>query len=256
MTKKKSARTEEYARRSRKNRKGVKSFEMIPDGVQPMAIGKRSVDVSAKVRARIREDAQGLAAKITPFEWKFLLEVIYGPHGCVRYKAMKKLRPYLSDLSARQVASRTWSAIKGAIGEDGIQEVIGLTVEKVDTTIVGGLDAEFTREFITRDGRIVQGPTRPDRSVQMQAVALAMKRLGLSKEKEPGGSVLTVNVTSYLAGPVAEQKPWPGGGRTDADGVFRPTVGPGSLAALKARGALPASQVTVDLGDRKTERDD
>jgi hypothetical protein len=192
------------------------------------------------------------------FKFAFLMaKEAIGPTGKKSrlVDAMLSLRPDWNRKYAGEVASRLNRQIREDLGDRGNAAIRGISFRRIVNTLDGGHGAMFVKEFITRDGSIVQGPARPDWNMRLRAAELSMRLLGIGKEKESGSGAVTIQVISYLGGPVAEQRPWPGGGRVQ-DGRMQPTVGPDSPAALAARAALPPSRVTVDLGGPKTERDD
>ncbi len=190
------------------------------------------------------------------FKFAFLMaKEAIGPTGRKTrlVDAMLAVRPELNRKAAMEAGSRLNRQIREDLGERGSAAIRGVSFRRIVNTLDGGHSAMFVKEFITRDGTIVQGPERPDWNMRLRAAELSMKLLGLGKEKEPGNTKVVVNIVSYLGGAVAEQTPFPGGGRIGPDGVLRPTVGPDSYAAIVARGALPAGSVTVDLGEPKDD---
>lgn len=194
-------------KRNMNRRKSKRSFEMVPDGIPAVKIEKRSVDVAAKIRKQIREESPEIAARLTPLEFKFIIELYFGDCGVIQYKAYKAIKraPDMDDLFAGQSASRIMKRIREKIGEDGIHEIIGYTLEKADRTILALMNAETTREFITREGITAKGGTYPDYQAMGKGVDLFFKRKGIGKEN-PSGQVLTVNVISHCP---PNSEPWP-----------------------------------------------
>ena len=127
--------------------------------------------------------------------------------------------------------------------------MLGMSAEAVVSAIGRGLVSRAKKSFILpKSGEIRETESYDDTANQLTAAGLAAKMMKMIPDDKPGTDSVVVNIVSYL-GPDA--KPWPDGGRVDADGVMRNTVGPGSPAA---RAALPAAR-SVDLGGQK-DRDD
>jgi len=240
MAKKKKDRSEEYRKRGLKRRKSIRSFEMVPDGIPPVQVEKTPVDVAAKIRKRIREECSVLTKRLTPKEFKFLLELYYGDSGGVQYKAYKATvkKPEMDNLTAAQDASRMKRSILAKIGEEGINEIVGFTLQRADRTVLGLLEAEYTKEYIHRDGCVVTGGTYPDNMGRAKGVELFYKRKGVGKDQE-GTRPVVVNLVQYNP-PNFPQ--WPGGGRADA-----PVAA--NMVPYQAPAALPSGT----LGEPKDE---
>jgi hypothetical protein len=249
---KRGDRSAEYRKRNMKQRTSQRSFEMVPDGIPAVQVVKTPVNVAAKIRKRIREELPGLTRRLTPMEFKFVLELYFGDSGGVQYKAYKAAmgKPNLKDSTAIEDASRMKRSILAKIGREGIDEIIGFTVERGDRTVLGLLDADDKRQFITRDGRIVEGETFPNYLARAKGVEFLYKRKGIFKEQEGAGPIV-VNIVQYCG---SDATPFTGGGRVGLDGVLRPTLGPGSHAALGMATALPAGPDPI--GGNRGERDD
>lgn len=150
--------------------------------------------------------------------------------------AWRKLHPTVSLKSAAEAGSRRYREIRKAIGDKGVLAMWGVHVGSIAKTLSDAQRAMFVRQFITRSGAVVTAPALVDHNVRLQAASLAMKMLGKGRESEEGSRQVVVNIVSYC-GPNAV--PFPGGGRVGLDGILRPTIGPGSHAAL-GPAALPA----------------
>lgn len=163
-------------------------------------------------------------------------------------EAYLSLNPDVKRTSAASTGSRLWREITSEIGPEGMDTIDGVHVRRINRILADASGATFTRQFITRSGRVVTAPPLVDHSLRLRSAELMMKKLGIGKEDDRS-QPLVVNVISYLGGDPAKIAPWPGGGRVCADGVLHDVVGPN-----RYRPALPAPPDLI--GGNRGERDD
>lgn len=217
-------------------------------GQCPAPVDKRALRRMAVRTAKIAEKLDA--------ESQIFLEA-FSKHRTYK-AAWLSLYPDCKPESAGRQGFRMMEKIRETLTEKEIKAMLGLSPEAIIAAVGRGLIAKAEKIFInTKTSQIVKSEPFDDTANQLVAARLGAQMEGMigGDEDKKSGPVV-INIVSYLNGPIAEQRPWPNGGRVAPDGVLRPTVGPNSYAALAARGALPASQTTVDLSDRKNERDD
>lgn len=166
--------------------------------------------------------------------------------------AARKLEPTLSIVTARNRGCTWWKQVVAKLAPEEMTALNGVTRRATEKAVADAFGATVVKSFVMpKTGKIVETEPRPDHQTRLQAAAMSAKLLKLTDERE-GGQV-TVNIVSYLGNPVTAT-PWPGGGRAGADGIMRPTVGPGSHAALAVtRETTPAVPVEFSASG---ERDD
>jgi hypothetical protein len=227
--------------------RAMKRAGVIRDGVPRTFLGEftaepedRAVDPEQEAEVRqVVEDLPGDDVRQKARDVKFLSLIAPGEGQMSLTAAWRKMHPTASMRSAAEASSRRYREIRKAIGDKGVLALWGVHVGSIAKTLSDAQRAMFVRQFITRSGSVVTAPALVDHNVRLQAATLAMKMLGKGREPEEATRPVIVNVISYLPPNAA---PWPGGGRADAGGILRPTIGPGSPAAL----ALPAAKEERD----------
>ncbi len=224
-------------------------FPSEPERVEP------DPEWEAEVRTVVDELPGDLRQKAK--DVRFLALIAPGPDQMSITAAWRKLHPTVSMKSAAEAGSRRYREIRKAIGDRGVLALWGVHVGSIAKTIADAQQAQFVRQFIARDGSVVEARPLVDHNVRLQAATLAMKLLGKGRDSEERTQPVIVNVVSYLS---PDAKPFPGGGRVGLDGVLRPTCGPDSYQALAARGAIhpalpPAALPAPDgaLGEPKNQ---
>lgn len=230
--------------------KAMRQFDKVVGGAsQRMYQGESPAPPDKRALRRMAVRAAKIAAKLD-VEMRIFLEA-YKTHKTYA-AAYLSLHPDYTGKSATTLGWREMEKIRKVIPETEIAAMLGLSAEAVISAIGRGLVSRAKKDFVLpRSGQIISTESYDDTANQLAAASLAAKILKMVPDDKPGVGPVTVNIVSYLGGPVAEQKPWVGGGRIGADGVMRPTVGPESYAALAARGAIRPALPAGTLGEGK-----
>ncbi len=235
--------------------KDLRKFEkVVGNNPQKMYQGQSPAAPDRAALRRVAKRSAAIAEKLD-VECRIFMEAFLAHKT---YKgAWLSLHPDCKPESAGRQGYRMMERVREAISEREIHAMLGMSADAVVSAIGRGLVSQAKKSFILpKSGTVIETEPYDDTANQLAAAGLAAKILKMVPDDEKGSGPVVVQIVSYLGGPAAEQKPWVGGGRVGPDGTFRPTVGPNSYAALVARGALPAAPVTVELGDRRGERDD
>ncbi len=230
--------------------KDLRNFERVGGNPQKTYLGERPGAPDPKVARAIAKRAARASGKITA-ELRLYAEAFADKKN--HTDAWMALHPSCTNRdSARRQGYGAMKKIRETLSESEIYDLLGLSREAITTAIADALGATSQRDFIVaRTGQIVSTPPVPAHDTRLAAAALGVKVRRMIPDEVKGTGPVTIQIVSYLQGPVAEQRPWPNGGRV-IDGRLQDVVGPNSPAAC---GALPPGTVTVDFGP-KSERDD
>lgn len=229
--------------------RNLAKFEKVVSRGAPVYQGESPAGPDKAAIRRMNRRAAAIAAKLD-VECRIFMEA-FAKHKTYR-AAWLSLHPDCKPQSASRQGYQMMERIRETISEKEIHAMLGMSAEAVVSAIGRGLVSQAKRSFIMpKTGAVIETEPYDDTANQLAAAGLAAKILKLVPDDKPGVGPITVNVVSYIANP-ATATPWPGGGRF-VDGRVQDTVGPNSPAA---RGALPPSRTTVDLGGPRTERDD
>jgi hypothetical protein len=215
-----------------RSRPPVVTSQMVP--AEPVAVSNPERELHLRrLVGRFSGDLTRKALKV-----RYLALVAPGPNRMKPREAWKALHPRTkaTPKSCGEKASDLYSEILKDLGPDpdpaDILALCGIHVGSIGEDLAAARGANFVREFYDhKAGVILTGKERPDHLVRLRAVELSMKAIGLGRDKESGSGPIIVNVVSYCGPNTA---PWPNGGRADAQGIMRPTIGPGAIAALPA----------------------
>jgi len=182
---------------------------VAPDRAEVRKMSKRAAKILAKV------DAEGLL---------YLEAFVEHKSHAAAYMA---LHPDYEGKNSGYLGWREMQRIEKVVSKDAIKAACGLSSVAVWSAVGRGLVAKRKSRFVhTATGKIVESEAYEDNPTQISAASLAAKLEGMIPSDRPEVGPVTVSVISYLPGPVAEQKPWPNGGRCMADGKLHDTVGP------------------------------
>jgi hypothetical protein len=154
-------------------------------------------------------DRVAVAQKLAIKEIKFLEE--YARADGTGVRAMLKLHPKSTYQAAHTRAWRMMKSIDSKISPEEKFALMGLTTGLVSRVIREAADANFQKEFVTKDGDR-RRPGHPDHQIRLDAMKLAAKVIGL--EKNELNQAISINVINYAPPGAA---PWPTSGASNPE---------------------------------------
>lgn len=184
-----------------------------PDGLGPSKVYLGKVSVPAKIRPEMGNpndvNTSTAITKLKPKEIHFL--EAYAKVG-TGVGAMLSLFPKSKYSAAHQRAWRWMKTIDSKVTPEEKFAIMGLTTGKLTRVVNEAMDAEFQKEFVTKDGDLVKGAVHPDHQIRLEAAKLGAKLLGV--DKESNNPAIAINIVQY-APPNAD--PWPQGGSANPE---------------------------------------
>ena len=97
-------------------------------------------------------------------------------------EAYLALNPDVKRTSAASAGSLCWREIEAEIGTAGMDAIDGVHVRRINRILADASGATFTRQFITRSGKIVTAPALVDHSLRF-----ALRRIDDEKTRDRQG---------------------------------------------------------------------